>query len=153
MYKRGTTINIVNGQRMPPTVITTDHVLGRTHDGAVIVESGHLRILGCMNGSLTVEPGATATVEGAHNGSTHVTERAEITISGTSNGSVTVDHGGVVIIESTGRQSGSLTNGGVVVLRGVRGGSRGGHGELRVEGAGREIEPVIEKDGTRVYRW
>lgn len=149
--QREEVFEFVDGRRVAPTIISADHTIENEHRGRIIVESGCLTLRGSHQGGLTLESGTSAEIAGSQQGSIEVCNGAELRIHGSAQGSISVAAGGSVVIESTGRQQGSLKNHGLVVLRGRRGGSKTGDGELRVEG-GTEVEPVLE-NGITYYRW
>jgi cytoskeletal protein CcmA (bactofilin family) len=142
----------MDGREVPPLVVTSDHALVGTHAGSVQVEAGHFELSGTLNGSLTVQSGAGATISGTQNGSIYVAPGVTVKVTGTASGSLHVDRGACVVIEPGGTQAGTLHNQGRVVLRGIRGGAVSGQGELAIEGAGRVKQPVT-RDGIEYYEW
>jgi cytoskeletal protein CcmA (bactofilin family) len=146
------TYDIIDGKRVPPTVISEDRVM-RNHVGTVRVEGGDFRLVGKLDGSLHLSPGIRATIDGRQHGSVHVASGAEVSVNGHIEGSVHIEHGASVTVQPRGRVAGSLHNEGVLLVRGVFGGSRSGQGEVRLEGAGYIKPPKILADGSHVYHW
>ena len=142
----------VDGQRVPPLVVTEDHVLTGLHQGSVHVERGLFILSGVVQGSLHVHSGASAKIRGVQQGSVQVDDGCSIEIAGAVEGAMHVEPGGRVDVEASGKLAGSLYNDGLVVLLGVFGGPVTGSGEMRIEGNGHVKQPTI-RDGVSFYDW
>jgi hypothetical protein len=144
--------DIIDGRRIPQTVISTDHEITGTHQGTVHVESGRLTLSGVIQGTLSVHGGGSALIQGEQQGTVSVENGAEVIVTGAINGTASVHHGGRLVVEGGGRLAGTLSNDGTVIIRGAFGGARSGRGEFRVEDGGVVKQPVI-RDGMHFYEW
>ena len=144
--------DVIGGDHVPQTVISTDHEIGGTHQGTVHVERGRLTLSGVLKGTLNVHRGASALIQGTQQGTVRIESGAEIIVTGTINGTASVARGARLIVEHGGRLAGTLSNDGTVIIRGIFGGARSGHGELRIEGDGVIKQPVM-RDGIHFYEW
>lgn len=144
--------DIIDGRRVPQTVISTDHEITGTHEGTVHVEGGRLTLTGIIQGTLSIRSGGSALIQGKQKGTVSVENGAEVIVTGAVNGTASVHQGGRVVVEPGGRLAGTLSNDGIVIIRGVFGGVRSGRGEFRVEGNGVVKQPVI-RDGMHFYEW
>ncbi len=147
-----TDYDIIDGRRVPGTVITSDQIITDTHNGSVHVVGCELVISGTLNGSLKVSDGGVVRVLGTHNGSTLVGSRCQLDIAGSCNGSTNIQSGATVLVEPAGRLAGSMLNDGTLVIWGVFGGAYQGHGIRTLEGNGHIKQPVI-RDGITFYEW
>lgn len=129
-----------------------DYVLTGVHEGTVHVEGGHFELRGTLQGTLSVHPGATATIAGTQQGSVHVAAGASVTVAGAIEGSTHVERRAELIVERRGKLAGSLHNDGRVIVRGIFGGARSGLGEFLLEDQGSIKQPTI-RNGTRYYEW
>jgi formylmethanofuran dehydrogenase subunit C len=142
----------IDGQRVPPLVISGDRVLG-DHTGTVHLEAGHLELRGRLAGTLNLHPETSATISGTQAGTVNVAGGVAVTVTGAIQGTTNVQRGGEVVVEGQGKLAGTLNNGGLVVVRGVFGGAQNGTGELRLEGSGRIKQPKSSRDGVHIYEW
>lgn len=144
--------DIVDGQPVPPLVVTGDYALRGTHDGSVQVERGRFELQGTLRGSLNLHPGTSAFVNGTLAGSLLASSGTFVDVVGHVDGSVMVEAGAHVVVHPSGRIAGSLHNDGTVVIRGAFGGSRTGSGKFRLEDQGYVKQPRIQ-DGVHHYDW
>lgn len=142
--------DIIDGQRVPGAVISSDQVITGTHRGSLRIEGCAVVIIGEVHGSVSVSQGATLGLEGTLHGSTSVSDGGLISISGRLYGSISIDATSKVIIEPSGSLSGSMSNNGDLLIRGVFGGAYSGRGMIRTEGAGYIKQPRIE-NGVHYY--
>lgn len=142
----------INGQLVPPLVISDDYVLTGIHPGTVHVEAGTLRIQGTLQGTLDVQSNANAIVIGKQQGTVAIAPNATVIVEGELQGTACVDRGATLVVEPSGKLAGTLSNDGLIILRGVFGGAQSGAGELRLEGGGYIKQPVL-RNGISYYEW
>lgn len=142
--------DIVNGEPVPPLVVTSDCVVQGLHQGAIHVESAHCVLRGTHQGSLHLHLGASAELAGAHQGSVHLDSECQARVTGDLLGSAHLAPGSTLVVEPKGLHAGSVHNEGTYVLRGELAGSRHGEGVFVVEGSGHVRQPRIV-NGARVY--
>lgn len=144
--------DVIDGKRVPGTVITSDQVITGTHRGSIRVVGCNLLVLGLVQGSVSLTEGANAELDGEIQGSTSISAGSHLTIRGKLQGSTSISSGAKVVIESAGQLSGSLSNNGILIIRGVFGGSYNGNGVSRTEGEGYIKRARIE-NGVHYYDW
>ncbi|ENC9770657.1 hypothetical protein GHT99_08095 [Citrobacter koseri] len=142
--------DIINGQKVPQTVITENKVLTGEHRGTVKVISGELTIIGSLHGTLSVEANASVRILGSQHGTIGISSGASVVIEGNAHGTVSVSPGATLVIEECGLLMGTLNNNGVMVLRGVYGGAQSGSQKIILEGNGYIKQPQII-DGVHYY--
>lgn len=142
--------DIIDGRRVPGTVISSDQVITGTHRGSLRIEGCAVVIIGVVHGSVSVSQSATLDLEGTIHGSTSVSSGGLINISGKLHGSTSIAANARVIIEPSGSLSGSMSNNGDLLIHGVFGGAYSGRGTIRTEGAGYIKQPRIE-NGVHYY--
>jgi hypothetical protein len=141
----------VDGIAVRPLVIDADARLG-PHQGGVIVAHGvHLDLTGPHQGSLQLQPGASASIHD-HQGSLHIAGTAQAVIVGRQQGSSHVDAGGRLEVAERGQLQGSIHSDGIVINRGKRGGSEHGGGTIIDELGSAVVQPTY-KNGSTVYQW
>jgi len=143
--------DIIDGKRVPPTILTSDTIIDGVHQGTVRVERGILTISGELHGSLNVQRGTKVLIIGKQHGTVNVEENALVTVNGELNGTTNVAYGGTIKVEDTGRLAGSLNNQGTVIVQGVFGGAHSGNDVILV-GNGYIKQPIM-KDGISYYSW
>lgn len=144
--------DIIDGKRVPGTILTENQTLSDTHRGSITVRGCTLVIKGALHGSLSVEYGGNVIIEGVHQGSIGVSDKSRIEVFGTSQGSTNIGPGSQVLIHPSGKLQGSIKNNGKLIIRGVFGGSCSGGGDTSVEGDGYIKQPRIE-NGVHYYDW
>ncbi len=144
--------DIINGRRVPQTVINGNHTIADIHQGTIHVEAGKLSLTGTLKGTLSIKSGAEAHIAGRQQGTVSLQRDTRAVVTGEIEGTTVVANGATLIIEETGKLAGTLTNEGLVILRGVFGGARSGAGDFRIEGSGRVKQPVV-RDGIQYYDW
>jgi hypothetical protein len=144
--------SIVDGHRVPFTVITSDQSLEGVHKTGFEVVGCTVVINGKNQGSIAMSNGATVIVNGVNQGSISVSGEGRLTVFGESQGSLTISRDSVVVIERGGRISGSIHNDGALVIRGGFAGSYSGVGKQALEGDGYILQPRIE-NGINYYEW
>jgi hypothetical protein len=135
--------NIVDGRKVPNTIVTSDETLYGVHSGGIEIAGCTFTINGTLQGSLSVTDGAIVIVNGINQGSISVTGAGRVVVFGQSQGSVSISADSEVSIENTGRISGSVHNDGSLIIRGVFGGSYSGRGMRTIEGTGYIQQPRI----------
>ena len=149
-----TTTTTTEGGDTPPLIVSSNQTLSKDFEGSVLVKAGHFVLAKdvTISGNLSVQRGASASIEGTQSGSVDVERGAALEVMGDIEGSVSISEGSSVIIQPSGKLAGSLENDGSLVIRGVFGGSQTGSGKVSLEGHGHIKKPTIE-DGMNVYRW
>ena len=99
-----------------PMVVSSDQTLTGTHQGGVYLQAGHFRLDGHLQGSLSVEPGASAEINGELQGSIHIARGATAVVNGWFQGSAYVE--GSFVVERGATASGSIHNDGSFIVRG-----------------------------------
>lgn len=144
--------DLIDGQNVPQTYIYEDYDLVGTHQGTMNIESGRFRLLGELQGTLSINTTEKAEIIGRQQGTVTIDRGGHLTVTGSIQGTTTVADGATLIIEQTGKLAGTLTNNGIVIMRGVFGGAQSGNGELIVEENGHIKQPTI-KNGISYYEW
>jgi cytoskeletal protein CcmA (bactofilin family) len=144
--------DVIDGKKVPGTVINSDEVLTGTHRGSIRVVGCNLRILGVVQGSVSLAEGAIVELDGEIQGSTSISGTSHLTIRGKLQGSASISSESKIVVESTGRLSGSLHNEGLLIIRGVFGGSYSGNGVHRLEEEG-YIKKARIVNGVHYYDW
>ncbi|MDN8569323.1 hypothetical protein QZQ16_04500 [Enterobacter hormaechei] len=135
--------DIINGQRVPQTVITENSVLDGEHRGTVKVIHGELMITGSLHGTLSVEANASVRIVGSQHGTIGISSGASVLIEGNAHGTVSISRGAKLVIEESGLLMGTLNNNGTMILRGVYGGAQSGSQQIIIEGNGYIKEPRV----------
>ncbi len=144
--------DFIDGQKVPPTEITSDTHLVGVHRGTVKVLAGELILSGTLQGTLSVSRGASVLISGKQHGTVALGSGSNIVVTGSIHGTTVLEPNSNLIIEEGGKLAGTLQNDGVVIIRGAFGGARSGMGRFQVEGNGYIKEPVI-KNGAHYYEW
>lgn len=144
--------SIVDGRKVPFTVITSDQSLDGVHKTGFEIAGCTVVINGTIQGSISMTKGATVIVNGANQGSISVSGGGLVRILGASQGSLSISRDSAVVIEKGGRISGSVHNDGDLIIRGGFGGSYSGAGKKAIEGDGYILQPRIE-NGVNYYEW
>ncbi|MDH2244431.1 hypothetical protein N5J70_21045 [Pseudomonas sp. GD03909] len=144
--------DIIDGMRVPRTILTTNQILSGRHQGSITVIGCTLVINGTLQGSLSVESGGEVLVEGTQQGSTNVSGNSRVEVSGKCQGSTNIGPGSEVLIQPSGKLQGSMNNNGKLIVRGEFGGAYSGQGDISVEGDGYIKQPRIE-NGVHYYDW
>ncbi|MFP9429452.1 hypothetical protein ACJ9N4_04050 [Enterobacter sp. LM3] len=135
--------DIINGQKVPQTIITENTVLAVEHRGTVKVISGKLTITGSLHGTLSVSANATVRILGSQHGTISISSGATVIIEGNAYGTVSISREATLVIEESGLLMGTLNNNGIMVLRGVYGGAQSGSQKIILEGNGYVKEPRV----------
>jgi hypothetical protein len=144
--------DLIDGREVPSLVVHEEYVLTDEHEGTIYVESGRLKIVGILKGTLIAKQNTTVEIIGKQRGTVNVAKGCFVTVYGTIEGSTHLEQGSILVIEEGGILAGSLSNYGKVILRGIFGGASTGSGELRIEGNGLIKEPIV-KNGINYYQW
>ncbi|WP_124412338.1 hypothetical protein [Pseudomonas synxantha] len=144
--------SIVNGRKVPFTVITSDQSLDGVHKTGFEIVGCTVVINGTIQGSISMTNGATVIINGVNQGSVSVSGGGRVTIFGASQGSFSISRDSAVLIERGGRIAGSVHNDGALIIRGGFGGSYCGAGKRAIEGDGYILQPRIE-NGVNYYEW
>lgn len=146
----------MNGpQDSQPLVVEAGMRLSGMHNNSVEVVSGRFDVYGRVNGSVLVHGDGEVfvSVGGQINGSVSVKPGGSVTVQGSLMGSVRIADGAEVVVEPLGKIAGSLSNYGLLIVRGMFAGAQSGDGELRLEGVGYIKQPDhIDSNGGHHYR-
>lgn len=143
--------DIIDGKKVPPTILSSNTTIYGVHQGTVRIERGILTIRGELHGTLYVQRGTEVLIVGKQHGTVNVEEDALVTVKGELNGTTNVAYGGTIKVEDTGKLAGSLNNQGTVIVQGVFGGEHSGNDVILV-GNGHIKQPIVE-GGISYYRW
>lgn len=144
--------SIINGRKVPFTVITSDRSLDGVHKTGFEITGCTVVINGTIQGSISITNGATVIVNGVNQGSISVSGGGRVRIFGACQGSFSISRDSAVLIERGGRIAGSVHNDGALIIRGGFGGSYSGAGKRAIEGDGYILQPRIE-NGVNYYEW
>ena len=142
--------DIINGQKVPQTIITESGVLAHDHHGTVKVVRGELTIIGSLHGTLAIESNGSAKIQGSQHGTVSIASGAKVVVEGSIHGTVSISKGATLIIEDSGLLMGTLNNNGTMILRGTFCGAQSGTQKIIIEGSGYIKEPKII-DGVHYY--
>lgn len=135
--------DVINGQKVPQTIITENDVLVHDHHGTVKVVGGELTIIGSLHGTLVIESNASAKILGSQHGTVSIASGAKVVVEGSTHGTVSISKDATLIIEESGLLMGTLNNNGTMILRGTFGGAQSGTQKIIIEGRGYIKEPKI----------
>lgn len=142
--------DIINGEKVPQTIINEDFELSDTHNGTVKVRGGCFKLLGTLKGTLSIDSQDMAEIHGAQQGTVSLSSNSSVRVTGKIQGTTSVSRGATLVVEETGQLQGTLSNDGTVILKGTLAGAQSGNGELVIEGNGYIKQPVV-KNGINYY--
>lgn len=142
--------DIINGEKVPQTILNEDFELLGTHSGTVKVRGGCFKLHGTLQGTLEVDCPDTAEIHGVQQGTVSLAPNSSLRVTGKIQGTTSISRGATLVIEETGQLQGTLSNNGTVILRGTLAGAQSGSGDLVIEGNGYVKQPVV-KDGINYY--
>lgn len=142
--------DIINGKKVPQTIIHNDYELIGTHNGTIIVLGSSFILRGVLVGTLAIDSQDIAEIHGVQQGTVNLSPNSSVRVTGKIQGTTSISKGATVVVEETGQLQGTLSNDGKVILRGTLAGAQSGNGELVVEGNGYIKKPVV-KNGINYY--
>jgi hypothetical protein len=142
--------DIINGEKVPQTIINEDFELFGTHSGTIKVEGGRFILHGTLQGTLDINSLDVAEIHGIQQGTVSLSSNCSALITGKIQGTTSISNGATLTVEETGQLQGSLSNNGKVILKGTLAGAQSGSGELIIEGNGYIKQPVV-KNGVNYY--
>jgi hypothetical protein len=136
-------------------VLSEDTELRGVINNGVVVDAGAVvRVLGTLNGSVSVKSG-TVLNDGTVNGSVHLASGTEVRVAGVLSGSTHIAEGGTAVVLRAGSLRGSLHNDGLLINDGTRGGTVQGSGSIEDRpGASVKQPNYMSADGVNAtYIW
>ena len=144
--------SIVDGRKVPFTVITSDQSLDGVHKTGFEIVGCTVVVNGKIQGSIAMINGSVVSVNGINQGSISVSGGSRLSVYGESQGSLSISRDSVVVIERGGRIAGSIHNNGTLIIRGGFAGSYSGTGKHAVQDDGYVVRPRVE-NGINYYEW
>lgn len=137
-------------------VIDQSGELREPQNRGVIVQGPEtvVKLMSTINGSVSVEDGASVDLEGTVNGSVHVAAGSTFVVQGKLKGSVHIAHGAKMHISERGLLAGSIHCDGELVNDGTRDVAESGSGSIIDGPTGSIRQPNrVDPDGTKIYNW